>query len=144
MVERLAPLGRVGAPEVVLPSDEVVGRLCARLAIGVDDRDSLLGDRPDAVHQPELWWVLSCSYRLLLAQMRQRRRGDPAWAPLERVFHRRYDGPVVPPSLLGELPQRTALERAIVAHLRRGGHWYSQTGWIRRPRASSRGKWLGA
>jgi hypothetical protein len=301
VVERLAPVGRVGGPEVVLPSDEVVGRLCGRLAIGVDDRDALLAARPDAVRHPELWWVLSCSYRLLLAQMGQRRRGDPAWpplpdgtgtigrhlfvwaflavvphvrdyhatiglsddeswdslralgeelalsrrlagqagldatwglpmvftgvgfrlgrlaferepghvgalnthvpagreplskeacdasfrravevveqfpervvafachswlmdtqlaqylpassnivrfqrrfsgfsdrveadwAPLEHVFHRRYDGPVVPPALLDELPQRTTLERAIATHLKQGGHWYNQTGWL--------------
>ena len=71
-------------------------------------------------------------------------RAEADWAPLEHVFHRRYDGPVVPPSLLDELPQRTTLERAIVTHLKRGGHWYNQTGWIRRQRASSRGKWLGA
>lgn len=50
------------------------------------------------------------------------------WAPLEHVFHRRYDGPAVPAALLDELPQRTTLERAIVAHLRQGGHWYNQTG----------------
>ncbi|WP_157997004.1 acyltransferase domain-containing protein [Kribbella rubisoli] len=304
----------MGGPEVVLPSDEGVGRLCGRLGIERVDRDSLLDARPDAVRQPELWWVLSCSYRLLLAQMGQRRRGNPAWAalpdetgsvgrhlfvwaflavvphvrdyhatiglsddeswdsllalgeelalsrrltgragldatwglpmvftgvgfrlgrlafereprrtdgdandflragesalnthvpasgeplseaacdasfgraaevveqfaekvvgfachswlmdtqlaeylpassnimrfqrrfsrfgerveadwaPLEHVFHRRYDGPRVPASLLDELPQRTTLERAIVSHLRRDGHWYNQTGWIR-------------
>ncbi|WP_432880558.1 acyltransferase domain-containing protein [Kribbella sp. CA-245084] len=57
-------------------------------------------------------------------------RVEADWAPLEHVFHRRYDGPVVPPSLLDELPQRTTLERAIVSHLRGGGHWYSQTGWF--------------
>jgi hypothetical protein len=31
---------------------------------------------------------------------------------------------------LDELPQRTRLERAIVAHLRAGGHWRTRTGWI--------------
>ncbi|TDC24072.1 acyltransferase domain-containing protein [Kribbella albertanoniae] len=50
------------------------------------------------------------------------------WAPLEHVFHRRFDGPDVPAALLDELPQRTTLERAIVTHLRHGGHWYNQTG----------------
>jgi len=29
---------------------------------------------------------------------------------------------------LDELPQRTALERAVVAHLRRGGHWHVRSG----------------
>ncbi|MEV4260230.1 hypothetical protein [Kribbella sp. NPDC049584] len=71
-------------------------------------------------------------------------RVEADWGPLEHVLHRRYDEPVVPPSLLDELPQRTTLERAIVTHLKRGGHLYNQTGWIRRPRPSSRGKWLGA
>lgn len=313
VVQRLAPVCGVGGPEVVLPSDEGVGQLCGRLGIERVDRDSLLVARPDAGRQPELWWVLNCSYRLLLAQMGQRRRGNPAWAalpdetgsvgrhlfvwaflaavphvrdyhatiglsdaeswdslralgeelalsrrltgragldatwglpmvftgvgvrlgrlafereprrtdgdandllragesvlnthvpasgealsdaacdasfdravevaeqfpekvvgfachswlmdqqlaeylpassnimrfqsrfsrfgerveadwaPLENVFHRRFDGADVPASLLDELPQRTTLERAVVSHLRRGGHWYNQTGWI--------------
>ncbi|WP_329002604.1 acyltransferase domain-containing protein [Kribbella sp. NBC_00709] len=314
VVERLAAVSGMGGPDVVLPTDEAVGRLCVKLAIERVDRESLLAARPDAELHPELWWVLSCSYRLLLAQMGQRRFGDPAWqplpdgtgtvgrhlfvwaflavvphvrdyhatigltddesweslgalgdelassrrltgragldaswglplvftgagfrlgrlaferqprqvdgatndflgtgesalnthvpgsreplseaacdtsfaravelmdqlpeyvvgfachswlmdtqltqylpassnivrfqrrftqftdqveadwAPLEHVFHRRYDGPAVPKSLLDDLPQRTTLERAIVTHLRRGGHWYNQTGWIR-------------
>jgi hypothetical protein len=85
VIERLAPVGRVGGPEVVLPADEVVERLGLRLWIERVDLDSLLGARPDAVRDPELWWVLSCSYRLLLAQMGQRRRGNPAWGPLPDV-----------------------------------------------------------
>ncbi|MFC7621332.1 acyltransferase domain-containing protein [Microlunatus sp. GCM10028923] len=59
-----------------------------------------------------------------------RMRAD--WAPILHVFGRRFDGPVVPPALLDELPQRTSLERAVVGHLRDGGHWYNQTGWFRR------------
>ena len=35
-----------------------------------------------------------------------------------------------PPASLDDLPQRTALERAIVAHLRAGGHWRTRTGWL--------------
>jgi hypothetical protein len=31
---------------------------------------------------------------------------------------------------LDELPQRTTLERAVVAHLRAGGHWQFRTGWF--------------
>jgi hypothetical protein len=46
------------------------------------------------------------------------------------VFHRRYDGLNVPTTLLDELPQQTTLQRAIVAHLRAGGHWHSRTGWF--------------
>ncbi len=56
---------------------------------------------------------------------------EPAdWAPLEHLFHRRYDGPQVPPALLDELPQDTTLQRAVVTHLRNGGHWYNRTGWF--------------
>jgi GNAT domain-containint protein/N-acyltransferase family protein len=42
---------------------------------------------------------------------------------LRFVFHR------IAPNL-DELPQRTTLERAIVAHLRAGKHWRSPTGWL--------------
>ncbi|WP_460655803.1 acyltransferase domain-containing protein [Kribbella endophytica] len=53
------------------------------------------------------------------------------WAPIEHLFHRRFDGPDVPGALLDQLPQRTTLQRAIVTQLRQGGHWYNQTGWVR-------------
>ena len=42
---------------------------------------------------------------------------------LRFVFHR------IAPNI-DELPQRTSLERAIVAHLRAGKHWRSRTGWL--------------
>lgn len=42
---------------------------------------------------------------------------------LRFVFHR------IAPSL-DQLPQRTTLERAIVAHLRAGKHWRTRTGWL--------------
>jgi hypothetical protein len=42
---------------------------------------------------------------------------------LRFVFHR-----IAP--LIDELPQRTTLERAIVAHLRAGKHWRNRTGWL--------------
>jgi hypothetical protein len=42
---------------------------------------------------------------------------------LRFVFHR------IAPNI-EELPQRTTLERAIVAHLRAGKHWRSPTGWL--------------
>ncbi len=41
------------------------------------------------------------------------------------VFHRSEA-----PASLDELPQRTALERALVTHLRAGGHWRTRTGWL--------------
>jgi hypothetical protein len=42
---------------------------------------------------------------------------------LRFVFHR------IAPNI-ADLPQRTTLERAIVAHLRAGKHWRSPTGWL--------------
>ena len=42
---------------------------------------------------------------------------------LEFVFRR-------PGATMDELPQRTTLERAIVAHLRAGEHWRARTGWF--------------
>ena len=42
---------------------------------------------------------------------------------LRFVFHR------IAPKI-DDLPERTTLERAIVAHLRKGGHWRSRTGWL--------------
>ncbi len=42
---------------------------------------------------------------------------------LRFVFHR------IAPSV-DDLPQRTTLERAIVAHLRAGKHWLDRTGWL--------------
>ena len=42
-----------------------------------------------------------------------------------------FDRPETPlrPGELDALPQRTTLERAVVGHLRDGGHWYSRAGW---------------
>jgi len=57
-------------------------------------------------------------------------REQADWAPLEHLFHRRYQGKTVPSELLDELPQKTTLQRAVVSHLRSGGHWYNRTGWI--------------
>ena len=31
---------------------------------------------------------------------------------------------------LDSLPQRTRLERAVVSHLKAGGHWRSRSGWV--------------
>ena len=50
---------------------------------------------------------------------------------LEHVFHRRYRECEAPTQLLDELPQDTRLQRAIVTHLRTGGHWCNRTGWFR-------------
>ncbi|RCV49610.1 acyltransferase domain-containing protein [Marinitenerispora sediminis] len=47
------------------------------------------------------------------------------------VFRFVFQRPVVAPD---EVPGRTRLERAIVGHLRNGGHWRVRTGWLRLPR----------
>jgi hypothetical protein len=313
-IDRLAPVQKRGGPEVALPDDALAEQLLAAMAVDGADREATLTARPDERSHPELWWVLDRSFRLLLAQMGQRRAGNPGWAPLpetcgpigrhlfvwaflavtphvrdyhssigmtddesraslcalggelasgrqltgrpgldatwglpmvftgvefalgrlsfdrqprqpndtnhsvlranesslnthipgghgpltpaacdasftralelsdqfpepvvgfcchswlmdpqlrdylpassnivqfqrrfthftdreqadwapiENVFHRRFDGPEVPPTVLSELPQRTSLQRAIVTHLQRGGHWYDETGWFR-------------
>ncbi|WP_420313612.1 hypothetical protein [Actinopolymorpha alba] len=48
---------------------------------------------------------------------------------LSFVFGRSCSESEIPASLLNELPQESALQRAYVAHLRSGRHWYSRTGW---------------
>jgi hypothetical protein len=53
---------------------------------------------------------------------------------VEFVFGRREDD-------LDALPQRTALERLVVAHLRAGGHWRGGVGW--HPWPPPRGQWRG-
>ena len=63
---------------------------------------------------------------------------------LPDITRRAYDGRVlehifgraVAPEQYGELPQDTTLQRAIVAHLRAGDHWYVRAGWL--PRGVSR------
>jgi hypothetical protein len=51
--------------------------------------------------------------------------GDGDGSIFNFVFH--LQGP---PPALDSLPQRTTLERAAVAHLRRGLHWQTRTGWL--------------
>lgn len=50
--------------------------------------------------------------------------GDADAAVLDFVFRRRTGAD------LDRLPQDTTLQRAIVAHLRSGRHWYAPTGWL--------------
>lgn len=45
---------------------------------------------------------------------------------VESIFRRPWPGPVG----LDALPRATSLERAIVDHLRAGGHWYYRAGWL--------------
>jgi hypothetical protein len=48
--------------------------------------------------------------------------------PDDEAVLRYVFGRVVP--RLDELPRRTSLERAVVDHLRSGGHWYGARGWL--------------
>jgi hypothetical protein len=88
----------------------------------------LLDDQLTA-YLPETSNIIQFQRRFrLLPQGEPEIRSD--WAIMLFVFHRRYDGLNVPTTLLDELPQQTTLQRAIVAHLRAGGHWHSRTGWF--------------
>jgi hypothetical protein len=49
---------------------------------------------------------------------------------LQFVFHRNPDGLAISTALIEELPQDTTLQRAFVAHLRKGGHWRARNGWF--------------
>jgi hypothetical protein len=53
---------------------------------------------------------------------------DDDLAVLEFVFHR--ERKPLRHKELDTLPQRTTLERAVVAHLRAGRHWYFRPGWF--------------
>jgi hypothetical protein len=49
---------------------------------------------------------------------------------LEYVFGRPSQSDPVTARQLADLPQETSLQRAYVAHLESGRHWYARTGWI--------------
>lgn len=82
VIERLAPFRARTGPEVALPDADHADRLLAHLAVEPADRATTIAARPDPDEHPELWWVLDRSYRLLLAQLGQRRRGNPSWSRL--------------------------------------------------------------
>jgi hypothetical protein len=52
------------------------------------------------------------------------------WNILDFVFRKPMPAGGWTPEWLDSLPARSTLERAIVAHLRAGGHWRSRTGWL--------------
>jgi GNAT domain-containint protein/N-acyltransferase family protein len=75
---------------------------------------------------PQLADYLEPASNIIRFQSRFRLIGDGHdgdAAVLRFVFHR------IAPNI-DELPQRTTLERAIVAHIRAGKHWRNQTGWL--------------
>lgn len=65
----------------------------------------------------------------------QRRFVIPGRAPVKNadldVLKFVFDRPPTPlrPGDLDKLPQRTSLQRALVGHLRSGGHWWTRVGW---------------
>jgi hypothetical protein len=65
----------------------------------------------------------------------QRRFAVPDGAPAQNadldVLKFVFDRPPAPlrRGELDELPQRTSLQRALVGHLRSGGHWWTRVGW---------------
>ena len=60
--------------------------------------------------------------------------GAPAQSADLDVLKFVFDRPPTPlrPGELDGLPQRTSLQRALVAHLRSGGHWWTRVGWCDR------------
>lgn len=57
------------AGSVMLPSNEAAADLLIRLSVDDADVAGLLATRPDEHRDPELWWLLDRSSRLLMGQM---------------------------------------------------------------------------
>jgi GNAT-like C-terminal domain/N-acyltransferase N-terminal domain len=88
--------------------------------------DSWLLDRQLATYLPASSNIVRFQRRFQLLPDVAKRAHDGR--VLEYVF-----GRSVPPDLYSTLPRETTLQRAIIAHLRAGGHWYVRTGWLPRP-----------
>jgi hypothetical protein len=66
-------------------------------------------------------------------EVEQPASGDPDRADgdmLGYLFGRPSQSVPIAPELLADLPRETSLQRAYVAHLESGRHWYARTGWI--------------
>jgi hypothetical protein len=64
-----------------------------------------------------------------IVRFQQRFRIDGTWSrPADEDVIRFAFGRL--PAHLDDLPQTTTLERALVTHLRSGGHWYFRRGWL--------------
>jgi hypothetical protein len=93
----------------------------ARLGLGVP---SWIRDPQLAEYLPEKSNVVQYMRRWTLTDSEPYENGDDSI--LEFVF--RYNG-----QPLDELPQRTTLEKAVVAHLNAGRHWHARTGYLELP-----------
>src|SRR5262249_13055026 len=84
---------------------------------------------------PQLAEYLPADSNIVAFQRRFRRLparlgvADDDLAVLAFVFER--DRTPLQPGELDALPQRTALQRAIVTHLKVGRHWHFRPGWFR-------------
>jgi hypothetical protein len=87
--------------------------------------NSWLLDPQLARYLPESSNILAFQRRFELVPVPDDRPDDDL-AVLEFVFER--DRTPLRPHDLDRLPQRTSLERAVVTHLRAGGHWYFRPG----------------
>lgn len=96
--------------------------------LGVDVRvgtcASWLLDPQLAQYLPESSNIVQFQRRFKLFEEEGRWGAD---SEIIRFVFRRADPP------LDELPQRSTLEKAVVTHLRSGGHWEGRTGWLELP-----------
>jgi hypothetical protein len=95
-----------------------------------------------ASHFPdEPYTVATCGSWLLDEQLEEYLDADSNIVRFQRRFHLVPGGSAAdsdifrfvfrrPDVSLDDVPQRTRLERAIVAHLRAGRHWLNRTGWL--------------
>lgn len=66
-----------------------------------------------------------------IVRFQRRFRLAPAWVDGDRdVLNFVFRRPDADPEHLTDLPQRSRLERSVVAHIREGRHWRVRTGWL--------------
>lgn len=70
-------------PALVLPSDGDAADLLERLGVEKLDVTAILTARPDELRNPDEWWLLDRSYRLLMRQMGQPLPNHSAWPAIE-------------------------------------------------------------
>lgn len=74
-----------GTGSVQLPPDDAAADLLIRLGVDAADVAGLLATRPDERRDPELWWLLDRSSRLLIDQMGRPSSDYRAWPAIEGV-----------------------------------------------------------
>jgi GNAT-like C-terminal domain/N-acyltransferase N-terminal domain len=124
------PEGGPLAPELVDASLETAGRFFATHFVSGKRRvatcRSWLLDPQLADYLPEGSNIVRFQRRFTLVPGAEKGDGDVVGF----VFRAAGDGGLYD---LDALPQRTTLERAVVRHLRDGGHWECRTGWLDLP-----------